>query len=165
MSAKSTEKKSEKIKEELASVQVFARTGRLPIVSEWEEFLAPGVKPRVHPGVVLHFEDGICTLDPKRHADVIAAFQEWLEEGSDPRIAELGLFVVAKDALTPPFPKWDALKPEACLETVDTLGLDPERCLRYELQKGKDARAKLVKQLEAKVDAPPVEDPMSEPSL
>lgn len=162
--AKANKSKSQKIKEAIATVQVFARTGRLPIVSDTEEFVAPGYPLKKVPGIVLDFVDGVCELDPARDADTIKAFREWMADGTDPRIAELGVMEIAKDALVPPFPKWDSIKPEACIEAVDQLGLDVEHCLRYELQKD-EPRTKLVKQLEAKVDEPAVEDADAEPVL
>lgn len=159
-------KRSEVVREELATVQIIARTGRLPIISETEEFIAPGVAPRKIPGVVLEFGDvGVCELHPVKDAKTIKVFREWMEDGSDPRILQLGVMEVAKDALLPPFPKWDITKVEACVTAVETMGFDAERCLRYELGKGDAARGQLIKALEAKVDEPPAEDPLSEPIL
>lgn len=155
--------KAEKIREELAQVQVFARTGRLPLESPWDEPIAPGLPPKKHPGVVLLFDDGVCTLDPVRDVATIKKFREWMAEGTDPRISQLGVIEVANNAVTPPFAKWDAINEGRCIEVVDELGLDVERCLRYELGKGRDARAKLVKALEAKLDADPVADEDAEP--
>jgi hypothetical protein len=158
--------RSQKVREDLSLVQIVARTGRLPIISDSEEYIGPGIPPRKIPGVVLEFGDnGLCELHPIRNAREIEVFDEWFAEGTDPRIAELGVMVVEKDALVPPFPKWDTVKPEACLEAVENLGLDALHCLRYELQKGKDARSTLVKKLEIMVDAPPAEDPVAEPTL
>lgn len=157
--------KAKKIREELATVQVFARTGRLPLESPWDEPIAPGLPPRKHPGVVLLFEDGICTLDPVKDADKIKKVGEWLEDGTDSRISQLGVFIVKPNALTPPFPKWDSTNGDKLPEMVEALGLDVERCLRYELQKGDEARPKLVKFLESKLDAEPVADVDAEPEL
>lgn len=160
-----SKRRSEKIKEELAIVQICARTGRLPIVSDSEEWINPTTKRKI-PGVVLEFGDnGVCELHPVRDAETIRVFREWIEEGVDERIAELGVMEVANDALLPPFPKWDTTKAENLPEMVEQLGLDVERCLRYELGKGDAARAKLVKALESKVDEPPVEDALSEPEM
>ena len=165
MTAKSTKKRSEKIKADLALVQITARTGRLPIVSESEEWINPTTK-RTVPGIILEFEDGICTLHPVHDAETIKAFREWIEDGRDERIDQVGVMEIAKDALTPPFPRWNITNADKLPEMVEALGLDPELCLRYELQKPKgEQRPKLVKALEAKVDAPPVEDAMSEPEL
>ena len=154
-----------KIREELAQVQVFARTGRLPLESPWDEPIAPGLPPRKHPGCVLLFEDGVCTLDPVKDAEKIKKFRAWMDEGTDPRISQLGIFEVKPDALTPPFPNWDSTNPDKLPEFIEALGLDVERCLRYELQKGDEARPKLVKHLEAKIDAEPEADADAEPTL
>lgn len=170
MAGKATNKttgtsKAAKIREELARVQVFARTGRLPLESPWDEPIAPGLPPKRHPGVVLVPQDGICTLDPVKDAETIKKVQAWLEDGSDPRIAQLGVFIVKPDAIAPPFAKWDDLNEGRCIEAVGELGLDVERCLKYELGKGGTARTKLVKWLEAQVDAEPVADTDAEPEL
>jgi hypothetical protein len=157
--------KAAKIREELAQVQIFARTGRLPIESPWDEPIAPGLPPKRHPGVVLIFDDGVCTLDPVRDAATIKKVRAWLDEGTDSRILQLGVMEVAPDAITPPFAKWDAINEGRCIETVDELGLDVEKCLRYELGKGEDARPKLIKALEAKIDEPAVEDDTADPVL
>jgi hypothetical protein len=156
--------KAAKIREDLAQVQVFARTGRLPLQSPWDEPIAPGLPPKRHPGVVLLFNEGVCTLDPKRDAETIKCFREWLAEGTDPRILQLGVTEIKPDALTPPVPAWDVTNADKLPEMVELTGLDVERCLRYELQKD-EPRAKLVKWLEAKVDAEPVADPDAEPTL
>jgi hypothetical protein len=153
-----------KIREDLAQVQVFARTGRLPIVSPHNEYIGPGIPPIKHEGCVLLFTDGVCTLDPKRDAAKIKQFREWLAEGTDPRIVQLGVVEIRPDALTPPVPAWDVTNPDKLPELVELTGLDVERCLRYELQKD-EPRAKLVKWLEARLDAEPEADPDSEPVL
>lgn len=166
MASTTTKKKSEQIKEDLAFVRIVARTGRLPIISDSEEYIGPGIPPRKIPGVTLEFGDnGVCELDPIRDAATIKAFDEWMAEGTDPRIVDLGVMVMARDALVPPFPKWDSTNDRTCLEMIETLGLDVTHCLRYELQRGSDARPKLVKQLEAKVDEPVAEDADADPIL
>lgn len=157
--------KAAKIREELATVQIFARTGRLPIESPWDEPIAPGLPPRKHPGVVLLFNEGICTLDPVKDAATIKRFREWMEDGTDPRILQLGVFEVAPNALTPPVPAWDNTNADKLPELIEAAGLDVERCLRYELQKGDEARPKLVKYLEAKLDADPEPEAGAEPTL
>jgi hypothetical protein len=165
MTGKPAPKRSQKIKDDLAVVRITARTGRLPLVSDDVEWINPTTK-RVVPGVILEFgDDGVCELDPVRDAATIKLFREWMADGYDPRIVEQGVMEIAKDALLPPFPKWDSTAPETVVQMVDTLGLDPVHCLRYELQKGEAARSKIVKSLEAKVDAPPVEDALSEPEM
>jgi hypothetical protein len=155
-------KKSAKIREELATVQIFARTGRLPIKVPYDEWINPTTK-RTVPGVVLLFDErGLCELDPVRDAETIREFRAWMEDGTDFRIASLGVTEI-KDAIIPPFPKWDSSKPEVCIDAVETLGLDAEHCLRYELTKL--ARPKVVKSLEAAIDEPAADDPLAEPEL
>lgn len=162
--SKTAGKKSEKIREQLNTVQVFARTGRLPLTSAYEDWINPTTKRKV-PGVVLNFGDsGVCELDPVRDAVAIKALNEWLEDGTDERISELGVMIV-QHGLKPPFPKWDNTNPDKIPEMVGALGLDAAECLRYELAKGDDARKKLVKALEVLVDAVPEEDDLDEPVL
>lgn len=157
--------KSKKIREDLAVVRITARTGRLPIVSDDVEWINPTTK-RVVPGIVLEFgNEGVCELDPQHDADTIKAVREWLNDGRDPRIAEQGVFEVAADALLPPFPNWDTTEDSKVVEMADTLGYDPEMCLRYELGRGDKARPKVVKALEARVDAEPEIDADAEPQL
>ena len=159
-------KKSQKIKADLACVRIVARTGRLPIVSDSEEYIGPGIPSRKIPGIVLEFGDnGVCELDPVRDAATIKAFDEWFAAGQDERIRDLGVMVMKPDALVPPFPKWDTTNERSCLERIDTLGLDVTHCLRYELQRGDEARPKLVKQLEVRVDEPVAEDADADPIL
>lgn len=164
--AKATSKsKSKKIREDLAVVRITAKTGRLPIISDDVEWINPTTK-RVVPGVVLEFgNNGVCELDPVHDAETIKVVREWLAEGRDPRIVEQGVFEVAGDALLAPFPKWDTTEAGKVVEMVDTLGYDPEMCLRYELSRGDDARQKVVKALELRVDAEPEIDADAEPQL
>lgn len=159
-----SKKRSEKVREDLAYVRIVARTGRLPLRSASEEWINATTRRKV-PGVALVFENGVCELHPVKDADAIAVFREWIEDGSDERILQLGVVEMKNDALLPPFPNWDTTKPENLPGIVDDLGLDVERCLRYELGKGKDARPKLVKALEVKLDTPVAEDEQSEPTL
>jgi hypothetical protein len=157
-------KPSEKIRETLSAVQVFARTGRLPLVSADEEWVNPRTKKRVD-GIVLRFGDnGVCTLDPSKDRDTIDFLNDWLADGTDPRIGDLGVMLVAPDAIAPPFPAWDNTNETKLPQMVVDLGLDVERCLRYELAKD-EPRKKLVKFLESKLDEPVVEDADAEPSL
>ena len=166
MSKTAGKAKSTRIKEDLAKVRITARVGRLPIVSDSEKFLAPGVPLEKVPGVVLEFgNEGVCELDPVHDAKTIKVFREWIEDGRDERIAECGVLEIAADALLPPFPAWDVTDAGKCVEMVGVLGLDPEHALRYELGKGDEARSKVVKALEARVDTPEEVDPLEEPEL
>jgi hypothetical protein len=145
-------KRSAEIKRDLEVVRVFARTGRLPIQSATKEWIAPGLPPKTIPGIVLVFENGECVLDPVTQQREIVALREWLAEGTDPRIVELGVQVVNNaKLLAPPFPKWDVTNEAKIPELVETMGLDVERCLKYELAREKP-RVKLVKALEVKLD-------------
>ena len=158
-------KRSEAVKRELETVRVFARTGRLPLQSATKEWIAPGLPPKTIPGIVLHFENGECVLDPKRDKVTIDALNEWLADGVDPRIVELGVVLVNNSKLlAPPFPNWDVTNEAKIPEMVEALGLDVERCLKYELAKD-EPRKKLVKALEVLLDAEPVEDASDEPVL
>lgn len=158
-------KRSDNIKKELDTVRVFARTGRLPLQSATQEWVAPGLPPKKIPGIVLVFENGECVLDPVKQKREVNALTEWLAEGDDPRIVELGVQIVNNaKLLAPPFPKWDVTNEAKLPEMVDAMGLDVEKCLRYELAKDKP-RTKLVKALEVKLDAAPVEPADDEPVL
>ena len=161
----SATKRSELVRQELSTVRVFARTGRLPLKSATKEWIAPGLPPKVIPGVSLFFENGECVLDPVRNKAEIDELKAWLAEGSDPRIVELGVTIVENaKLLAPPFPAWDVTNESKIPEMVETLGLDVERCLKYEASKDKP-RAKLVKALEVLLDREPVEDSGDEPVL
>lgn len=158
-------KRSDEIKKEMETIRVFARTGRLPIQSATKEWIAPGLPPKNIPGICLVFDNGECVLDPVRNRREIDALKEWLAEGDDPRIVELGVQLVNNaKLLAPPFPKWDVTNEAKLPELVDAMGLDIERCLKYELAREKP-RAKLVKALEAKLDEVPVEPSDDEPVL
>ena len=160
-----TGKRSEQVKQEMEVVRVFARTGRLPLQSATKEWVAPGLPPKTIPGIVLTFENGECALDPKRDKVTIDALNKWLAEGTDPRIVELGVTIVNNAAmLTPPFPKWDTTNESKLPEMVTALGLDVERCLKYELAKD-DPRKKLVRALEVLLDSEPVADGDDEPVI
>jgi len=154
-------KRSDDIKKELDTVRVFARTGRLPLQSATKEWIAPGLPPKTIPGIVLVFDNGECVLDPAKNQREITALKEWLDEGDDPRIVELGVQIVNNSKLlAPPFPNWDVTNETRLPEIVETMGLDVEKCLKYELAKDKP-RVKLVKALEVKLDevaADPVDD-------
>lgn len=161
----SKSKRSEEIKKEMDTVRVFARTGRLPLESATKEWIAPGLPPKNIPGISLVFENGECVLDPVRNQREIKALTAWLDAGEDPRIVELGVQLVNNaKLLAPPFPKWDVTNEAKLPEIVDTMGLDVERCLKYELAREKP-RAKLVKALEVKLDATPDEPADDEPVL
>lgn len=158
-------KKSEKVKKDLAAVQVFSRVGRIPLVTEWDEYIGPGIPPKRHQGVALEFgPDGVCDLDPVRDAEKIRLFREWLEDGTDPRIVECGVVEIAT-SVVPPFPKWDVTTAGKLPEMVEALGLDPEHCLKYELTRADGPRKAVVKALEDLVDQPVSEEAQDEPVL
>lgn len=143
-------------------MRVFARTGRLPLRSATKEWIAPGLPPKTIPGVVLVFENGECVLDPVKDKETITVLNEWLEDGSDPRIIELGVTIVDNASLlAPPFPKWDVTNEAKIPEMVSTLGLDVEKCLKYEAAKDRP-RKKLVKALEVLLDSQDEQEPSAD---
>lgn len=159
--------KSKAIKDEATRVTVVGTCGNLPLVPD-DTVWINSTTPKKVPGVRLVLGDNGCAvLDPARAEDklVLDALLPLLEDGTDDRIEFHHIQIVPAARMQSPYPTWDTHTISKCIERVEELGLNPERCLRYELQKGDKARKTLVTELEAMVDAPVDEDPLSVPTL
>lgn len=133
-------------------VKIAMKVGRLTLTPANTEWLDSRRKIK-HPGVVLHMKDvenggtGYAELDLSKPADkkIYDAVVEWIEDGDDPRIRELGIKILGKDSVPAPLAWWDTAHWKSLLSDV-TGGIrvmpSPEQrrayvesCVKYELQR------------------------------
>jgi hypothetical protein len=162
-------------------VRIAMKVGRLPIESSKHEWLDS--KRRIkHEGVVLTMTDlehggsGYAELDlnDKKDKATYEAFKAWVEDGRDPRIRECGVKELDRDEVPIPLRWWDSAHWKSLLADVSRgVRIMPdaaqraqyiENCVRYEMQKGADARKGLIDGLMSiDLDVADENDPMSVP--
>jgi hypothetical protein len=161
-------------------VKVAMKVGRLtldPAVTEWLD-----ARRKVkHKGIVLHMKDvesggaGYAELDLSRPEDkkVYDTLMEWLEDGTDPRIRDLGIRVLSGDSVPAPLVWWDTAHWKSLLSDVSKgIRIMPdaeqrkrfvESCVRYEMQRDEPRQGLIDGLLAIELDGVSNSDPMAVP--